>query len=58
MRRDSESESLIAELLLQHAILFEQVIDDLSLMVLGPAIEAGEEELKGDEFGGQARIIV
>ena len=52
-----ESKALAMELLLQHAILFDEVINDLRLMAVDPASERGEEELEWEKFGHCTRII-
>ncbi len=46
-----QPESLAAELLLEHAVLFDEVIDDLGLAAVGPAGEGGEEQLEVDHVG-------
>jgi hypothetical protein len=52
-----ESKASATELLLQHAILFDEVINDLPLMAVDPASERGEEELEWEKFGHCTRII-
>ena len=41
-----QSKSPLAELLLEHAVLFDEVVDDLRLMTIDPAGERGEEQLE------------
>ncbi len=53
----AEAESLIADLFHQHAVLFDEVVDDLGLMAIGPACEGGEEELEWEGVGHQALIM-
>ena len=52
-----ESKSLSAELLLEYAVFFNEVVDGLGLVAVHPASEGGEEELKREEFGHCILII-
>ncbi len=52
-----ESKASATELLLQDAILLDQILDDLGLMAVDPAGEGGEEELEWEEFGHCTRIV-
>ena len=52
-----QSKAPVTELLLQGAILFDDILDDLGLMAVDPAGEGGEEELKWEEFGHCTRIV-
>ena len=52
-----QAESLAPELLLEDAVLLGEVIDSLSLAVVHPSAEGGQEELKGEEVGHDAVIV-
>ncbi len=53
-----EAVSLIADLFLQHAVLFDEVVDDLGLMAIGSACEGGEEELEWEDAGHDALSVL
>ncbi len=53
----SESESLVAKLLPQYAVLLNQLVGCLGLVAVLPVCERGEEEPEGDGIGHQVRII-
>ncbi len=46
-----ESDALAAELLLEDAVLFNEVVDGLSLLAVEPACARGDEELKREGIG-------
>ncbi len=52
-----ESESLVAELLSQDAVLFDEIVHDLGLMAIGPACEGGEKKLKMEDAGHDGVIV-
>ena len=55
LRRESatlvvgESQPWLADLLLEDAVLLDEVIDDLGLVAIDPAGEGGEEQLKAKD---------
>ncbi len=51
-----QPESLAAKLLLEYAVLFDEVIDDLGLAVVGLAGEGGEEQLEVNQLGHCGRF--
>ena len=51
-----QAQAFAAELLLQHAVLLDEVVDGLGLVAVDPAGERGEEELEGEELGREAAI--
>ncbi len=52
-----ETQASPAELLFQHSILFNEVLDDLGLVAIYPSGEGGEEELEREEIGHVTGII-
>ena len=52
-----ETQSSPAELLLQDAVLFDKVVDDLRLMTIDPTGEGGEEELKAEDVRHDSVIV-
>jgi hypothetical protein len=46
-----ESQALLPELFLEHAVLLDEVVDGLGLVAVDPAGESREEELESEEIG-------
>jgi len=53
----SEAKSPIAELLLEHSILLNEVGNDLRLVAVGPSCEGGEEQLEREGIGQDLEIL-